>query len=805
MRAMGRTFRFRIPRGQAHRAVLVVALLLSTVLAPAAAAAVGADEIGGVVLDGDGQPLVGGCVYVHEADAWGILPGWNGAYVEWADIHTQVDGSFLATGLEPGRDYKVQVRDCTGPDASLSETWYGGAFTHATAAPVGAGTDGLVIQMAPGGRVTVNVHAPDGSPHGGICMWLYQPGTTAGREHTLSVVTAIMGYDGTHAAFNGIRPGPVEVLVFDRPWEYFPYGDCVAHEIPINELVRAGTYEVVAGQTTAVDIEYVYPARITGTVTLRGSGAPVTPCIYLEDLDGVFSFAGQGEPDGTYDLRVNPGQYRLLMQACGDSTVYGAWWSWSGPATYDQAPQVTLYNDRPNAAMDLQLNAGPVGRDVAASTPVGTPVDLDLASVMSDANGDGLRIVLDPPSVGSADVSGTIVTFTPPAGFTGIATIRYELHDDHGGIWGSHIRVAVGEGWLAQDVGPGGTVSTGTVATATDPLQTAVTLPAGGAVLVQPTQVVDQAPSGYSFLGVQVQISATPGSSLDPLILTFTVDESLMGGLTAADVIPFRNGQPVADCYDGVVGAAPDPCVDRAATEIDADGDLVMVVRTSQASTWNLGAVSSTPVRASALVAAPVAVGRPASVAVTLTSSSAITQASITVAGVSHAAVAVDGSFGGTTEQVRVDFVAPTSTGLYDVCVDAVAEPTCTQLPVYDPTGSFTTGGGWAQTAQGRVDYGFVAKYHPNSGAPTGEASLRWSDGRHVEATRVEWLVVTADGRARMHGTALYQGEPCVFTLDSWDGSLNGADAVALEVNCDGASVGFGPIRPAGGNIRLHR
>src|SRR6185369_14651894 len=76
----------------------------------------------------------------------------------------------------------------------------------------------------------------------------------------------------------------------------------------------------------------------------------------------------------------------------------------------------------------------------------------------------------------------------------------------------------------ADDVGAGGTVSTDTEldgATSSDPIETAVTTPNAGEVIITETFVDVPPPTAYEFFGRQVQISAPTASVASPLTFVF--------------------------------------------------------------------------------------------------------------------------------------------------------------------------------------------------------------------------------------------------------------------------------------------
>jgi uncharacterized protein YjiK len=141
---------------------------------------------------------------------------------------------------------------------------------------------------------------------------------------------------------------------------------------------------------------------------------------------------------------------------------------------------------------------------------------------------------------------------------------------------------------VSEEAPADGTVSTGSTTTPDDPVATSVTTPVAGTVTIDEGLTTTPDPGGYSLLGQQVVITAPAASAADPLALVFVLDASLLPpGVDEATLQVFRNGTPIADCDAGAgMSATPDPCVaDRAATI----GGAQLTVRTSHASTWNLG------------------------------------------------------------------------------------------------------------------------------------------------------------------------------------------------------------------------
>lgn len=139
---------------------------------------------------------------------------------------------------------------------------------------------------------------------------------------------------------------------------------------------------------------------------------------------------------------------------------------------------------------------------------------------------------------------------------------------------------------VAGTVPAGGTLSTGTTADASSPLQTSVTTPTGGDVSIQ-QGVTTSTVTNYQLLAQQLTITAPAASATSPLQLEFTLDSSLVGTTDPATIDVIRDGVPVPDCVDTSGQANPDPCL--ASRTVLAGGDLQLVVLSSHASLWNFG------------------------------------------------------------------------------------------------------------------------------------------------------------------------------------------------------------------------
>ena len=134
-------------------------------------------------------------------------------------------------------------------------------------------------------------------------------------------------------------------------------------------------------------------------------------------------------------------------------------------------------------------------------------------------------------------------------------------------------------------------------ATPSDPIETSVSVPVGGAsgpIQIQETTGAGPPPVGYVFFGLQVSITAPTQSAAQPLVLVFMLDASAIpAGESASSVVVFRNSVPVPDCTAVDSSATPDPCIFL--RETLGGGDIQLTIRTSTSSTWNFGLSESPP------------------------------------------------------------------------------------------------------------------------------------------------------------------------------------------------------------------
>jgi len=108
---------------------------------------------------------------------------------------------------------------------------------------------------------------------------------------------------------------------------------------------------------------------------------------------------------------------------------------------------------------------------------------------------------------------------------------------------------------------------------------------------------------------------------------------------------------------------------------------------------------------------------------------------------------------------------------------------------IFDPTGSFVTGGGWIDsplgafapdpTLTGKASFGFVSKYLKGANVPTGNTQFQFQAGDlSFHSIAYEWLVI-AGARAQYKGTGMINGAGVYgLMLTAIDGQVNGGGGI---------------------------
>ena len=188
--------------------------------------------------------------------------------------------------------------------------------------------------------------------------------------------------------------------------------------------------------------------------------------------------------------------------------------------------------------------------------------------------------------------------------------------------------------------------------------------------------------------------------------------------------------------------------------------------------------------------------------------------------------------FDEVTETVATSIPAGTFTpGVYDLCVQGqdanlnLGAFACSYLVVYDPTGSFVTGGGWIQsstgfctltalceTAEGKAHFGFMSKYKNGATVPSGGTQFAFREGQlDFLSTEYEWLVVGGP-QAQFKGSGTINGlGDYGFLLTAKDSAIQGGpatDTFRIKIWDKGTGLTVydnGTDQPiGGGNVVIH-
>lgn len=329
------------------------------------------------------------------------------------------------------------------------------------------------------------------------------------------------------------------------------------------------------------------PVSVLGLSDAVGLALGLFHSCAVRATGGVACWGGGGDGalgDGTMSNRNTPVQVLSLNDAVAVSA--GAFHSCAERAT----GQVVCWGN----GEDGQLGNGIFYPGEAPGSPTPVPVS-GLGDAVSIASGAEHTCVARATgevacwgmSNFGAMGNGQVAYSTVPVSVVGYAGIPWKAWPYQVSVHGCP-ELAAPES-AAQALPPGGTLTTDTEgdgATLADPIETAVTTPSGGQVSIQEAPLSGGPTPNFVLFGQEIQITAPPGSVAAPLVITFTVDASLLpAGAGPDDVDVFKNGTLVRDCA-GSSFAIPNPCV---ASRALVGGDVVITVRTTSASTWTLG------------------------------------------------------------------------------------------------------------------------------------------------------------------------------------------------------------------------
>ncbi len=455
-------------------------------------------------------------------------------------------------------------------------------------------------------------------------------GDVEGIDATLeegNVISGTITDDGVHGVpgcvkVNGVgdREGAVSIAYSNLSGEYaiavlpgeykLSFSECHLYSHYIEEwwndkpdFQTADVVDASEGDVEGIDPVLEEGNLISGRVTSDGMHG-VQPCALIYDAGDPEATprVAYGEDEGNYGIAVPPGEYKVQFQDCsGHARYLGEWWNDKPDLESADVVDVTSGDAE---GIDAILEEGNVisGR----VTSDGTTAIEGACVAARDASGEGETFY------GETNSEGDYGAVVPPGEYkvqfsdceapSGHPRYIEEWWNDKPDLESADVVDATGgdvegidatlqaiEDTASEEVGAGETVSTNSEATAGDPIGTSVTTPTAGEVTIEEGPVSESEPSGYSFLGQEVEITAPVASAAEPLVIQFRVDASLLPPeVDETNLEVFRDGTPVRDCAPEAEGTAtPDPCVaDRTA---GSGGDVWLTVRTSHASRWNFG------------------------------------------------------------------------------------------------------------------------------------------------------------------------------------------------------------------------
>jgi hypothetical protein len=357
----------------------------------------------------------------------------GGISVDTAAGFNDIDGPatiYSATGLPPGLSIDTNTGEITGTiDNSASQGGTGGVYS-----------------------VTVTLSDGAGETATQTFSWtVANPGPTANDDTATTdedtpVNVAVLGNDAdpdgdSLSVVTASAPNGTVVIEADGTLTYTPNADFNGTDT-ITYTISDGE-----GGTSIAEVEVTVSAENDAPVPVgtlppqtnldADSGISVPTADAFADVDdasliysatglppGLSIDSGTGEITGTIDnsasIGGNGGVYDIVVTATDASG-----------ASADQSFSWTI------------ANPAPVAVDDTATTDEDTPVVIDVLPNDSDPDGDALTVISAFASVGQATLVGNQISYSPPANFSGTATITYRISDGEGGTSEATITVTV--------------------------------------------------------------------------------------------------------------------------------------------------------------------------------------------------------------------------------------------------------------------------------------------------------------------------------------------------------------------------
>jgi len=379
----------------------------------------------------------------------------------FADLATELDLTGLPAGNYTFHAFNFLASDFDAIDAAVAA----GATGFDVAALIADGT--ICADLDAAGIVVTILPATDPACAGFPDLAVSAPATTVGDNQYVVVFTIDSGtgdytvtpegnLDGSTFVSNPIDCGTnAEFTVFDN---LSGQSAVVAVEAPCSGFVCEANYGMVmAGATTLCEGNFSDPVTVMDnntngytTLLVITQGAELT-ILGTSDL-GSIDFTGFAPGDYTvHALNILNDDIPALLDALNNGIVTTGFDAAAliadGTICADLDVAGVVFTISPANSEFCNPQVPPAAANADYSIIVGTTsFDVNLWSLVSDANGDLLTLEAGSPDQGgsvSFDPINGILTFVPDAGFIGTATIPYTVTDGFSNPVGATITITV--------------------------------------------------------------------------------------------------------------------------------------------------------------------------------------------------------------------------------------------------------------------------------------------------------------------------------------------------------------------------
>ena len=530
-------------------------------------------SISGTVTDSSSNPIFN--IRIDAYDSGGNLVNSGGGIS--GSTSTSFDGTYTVSGLPPG-DYRLRFRNFFG---NFAPEYYDDKPDLASADPVtvtaGSDAPGKDVVLSPGGSITGTLTDASSNPVA-ACVRVFDP-----EGNSVSGPPEQTDGNGDYAV-NGLATGDHRLEFYDCANE-----DSFGFYDNKPDLASADPIPVTAGSTTSgIDMQVAGDTTPPDTTINSGPSGTITTD------EATFTFAGDPAGDtAKIQCRIDGGAFAdctspKTFSGLSDGSHTAEFRAEDAAGNQDATPATRTFSVDTTPPV-ITIASGPSGTSNSATASFAFGASESGVSFECQLDGSGFSSCDSPKVYGS--LSNGAHTFqvrgTDPAGLVSAqsATRSWSFNPS---ATSNTTSGTVSAGGIV------GTDPTNSGPTAQDPTTASISLPNGGEVEIVQEPASDQPPSGFSIVGQQFRITAPDATVSEPLILVFRLDSSAVPSGTPVSLLTLlRDGVAAADCTGPTGNAAPDPCV--ASRQQLPDGDVVITVLTSRASTWAAVAGTNPP------------------------------------------------------------------------------------------------------------------------------------------------------------------------------------------------------------------